>query len=439
MLRSYQEPHKERLLAALLRNGAALDSSDTGTGKTYVALTICNQLGIVPLVVGPKSSRAGWEKAAQVIGIDIEFVNWEKLRGARRDDKAAETDWLEEVPWGTGSFVQWKAAPYLVIFDEAHRGGGQTTLNSKAIIAAKRQAQYVLALSATAADDPRQMKALGYALGLHGLSKRTQQLPDFIGWLMRHGCSPGIFGGYDFTPDMEKQEKVFKKINAAIFPHRGSRMRKSEIPSFPKTSVEIKHLSDDQGIALHAVERYKKLAAKGKAGLKEVQQLRMKLELAKIPHFIDMTKDAIRSSKVIIFVNFTETRHQLVAALEELKLSVGQIHGEDQSAEERAQILNDFQANTFDALVANSKAGGESANMHDPTGVVARTVYISPGDSGREFCQILGRANRDGGAFSQQYVCCFRGTYEEAMADRLQQKQFNIGLLNDGDFEVNLC
>ena len=56
-LRDYQVPHAEKIFQSLVNRNYALDASDTGTGKTYVALECCKRLGVVPLVVGPKSAR----------------------------------------------------------------------------------------------------------------------------------------------------------------------------------------------------------------------------------------------------------------------------------------------------------------------------------------------------------------------------------------------
>jgi superfamily II DNA or RNA helicase len=472
-LRSYQEPHYVRLLSILQKNGAALDASDTGTGKTVVALFICKALGVVPLVIGPKTSRAGWEHLGKLVGVDMEFVNYEKLRGRRAVDPVAQaayetarqkwnadfdaagwplefrpepqppravatTNWVEEVPWGQGSFIRWKNAYALIIFDEAHRCGGATSLNSKLLIAAKRQAQFVLALSATAADDPRQMKALGFALGLHGLSKKAPPSRlNYMSWLMRHGCTPGTFGGFDFSADREKQKKAFERLHGEIFPLHGARIRKAEIPDFPKTVLDIKLLTDDTGKA-------KKLAsalhdANGASALEDTIKCRLGLEKLKVPHLVDLASDYAQTSKVVIFVNFTEPLHMLFDGLRKVfgNDKVGYISGEQAGKKgetERFRYLEQFQANQLDALVCNIQAGGESANMHDPTGQIERTTFISPCESGRQFKQVTGRVNRDGGASSLQFSTYFADTYEETVAERLAQKSFNLDVLNDSDF-----
>jgi hypothetical protein len=74
--------------------------------------------------------------------------------------------------------------------------------------------------------------------------------------------------------------------------------------------------------------------------------------------------------------------------------------------------------------------------MHDPFTQRDRTTLISPCCSGRQFKQVVGRVNRDGGGFSQQFVVLFSDTREEEIAARMEAKGYNIDLLNDGDLLI---
>jgi superfamily II DNA or RNA helicase len=439
-LRDYQQPHFEAGLALLKRHRCLLDASDTGTGKTFVALAICRALDAVPLVVGTKSGRGGWMAASQATGVEIEFVNYEKLRGRRTEGKNAESEWLEEMPWGKGSFLRFKHSLFMVVFDEVHRCSGATSLTSKTLIAAKRQHQYVLCLSATAADDPRQMKALGFAIDQHTLSKKIHGRRNWMGWLLSHGCTPGTFGGFDYTTVADKQKKVFVKLHHEVFTGpaaRGVRMRKSEIPSFPQTTIDTLLLEPEDGKAAELAEELHSLSAKP-CDLAERQRIRAKLELLKVPFLVDATKDSLLTSKVVVFVNFTETLHALHKSLS-VVARVGLIWGGQTGPSgeaERQRNLSLFQQNSLDVLICNVQAGGESANMHDPTGQVERTVYISPPDSGRQLKQVFGRVNRDGGAKSLQLIVAFKGTYEDKMAERVMQKIDNLDMLNDAELKI---
>ena len=435
MLRDYQVPHYHKLLLSLQKRRYAFDGSETGTGKTYVALECCRRLGVTPLVVGPKAAQGGWEAAAEDTKVGIEFTGWEKLRGQRKNG-LIDSEWLVEQPYGKGSLLRWKKIPRLVIWDEVHRAAGNTSLASKAVIAGKRQVEYNLALSATAADSPLQMKALGYLLDLHALSRRTQAQPDFTGFLLRHGCTPGWAGGFDFTRQSEKGEKAFRLMHAEIFGSgKGVRMRKSEIPGFPQTSIDIKMLMPDDQAAGIAAELHE--LNKRPDCLEEIVHVRQALEELKVPALVGLAQDYALTSKVVIFVNYTNTLRRLQRELPSVlpNGTVDVVWGQQTDMERRAAI-DAFQANKLDALVVNAQAGGEAFNAHDPTGQVERTTLVCPMSSGRQYVQVTGRVNRDGGARSQQFLVFFKNTYEEKVAKKMLQKRMNVELFNDADLLV---
>ena len=435
MLRDYQVPHYHKLLLSLQKRRYAFDGSETGTGKTYVALECCRQLNVTPLVVGPKAAQGGWEAAAEDADVGIQFIGWEKLRGQRKNG-LIDSEWLVEQPYGKGSLLRWKKIPRLVIWDEVHRASGNTSLASKAVIAGKRQVEYNLALSATAADSPLQMKALGYLLDLHALSRRTQAQPDFTGFLLRHGCTPGWAGGFDFTRQSEKGEKAFRLMHQEIFGSgKGVRMRKSEIPGFPQTSIDIKMLMPDDQAAGIAAELHE--LNKRPDCLEEIVHVRQALEELKVPALCGLAADYALTSKVVIFVNFTATLLRLKRDLPSVlpNGTVDVVWGQQTDMERRAAI-DAFQANKLDALVVNAQAGGEAFNAHDPTGQVERTALICPMDSGRRYVQVTGRVHRDGGARSQQFLVFFKNTYEEKVAKKMLRKGMNVELFNDADLLV---
>lgn len=452
-LRPWQIPHAERLLAILNAKRAALDASDTGTGKTYSALAIAREMQVVPFVVGPKSARGAWEQASDVMGVPVEFVNYEKARGMpervevfnKKENRVeerlvAETDWLIERPWGTGSFLEWKTPYEFMVFEEVHRCGGMTSLNSKMLIAARRKCGKILALSATAADDPRQLKALGFALGLHELNGRRF---NFISFLLRHGCRPGLFGGYEFTSNPIEQKKVFAKLHQQLFPFRAARMRKSEIPGFPKTQIEVRLLHDESGKArelagkVRELYEYRRAQGLSAEGMEEFIRMRQRLEALKIPELVGLTTDYARSSKVAIFVNYTDTLNLLRSELKPVFGEVGFVDGTQvgtRGESERRRFLHEFQRGPRRIIVVNNQAGGEAISLHDPTGQTEVTTLLTPLLSARQLKQIVGRANRDGGGFSLQLMCYFADSDEARIAKHLVQRGINLDTLNDSDF-----
>src|SRR5574343_1125211 len=61
-LRTWQVDAAGKLCSAIKHWGAAIDGSDTGTGKTYTACAVARELGYNILVVCPKAVIKSWKK-----------------------------------------------------------------------------------------------------------------------------------------------------------------------------------------------------------------------------------------------------------------------------------------------------------------------------------------------------------------------------------------
>lgn len=442
-LRPYQEAHGAAMLRALKTFRAALDASQTGTGKMYVACWLAKRLGVVPLVIAPWSTLAEWQKVAKGFGIEIETINYEKVRGVRRLCLVARfeketgqelygpflkrlsvSEWGREIASGQGSRWKWHQNYELVIFDEVHRCGGGKTLNSKLLIAAKRQACYILPLSATSANDPRQLKALGFALGLF-------ELRNFHRWLLRHGCEPGFWSRIELSSDPAEVERGMAKIHRAIFNEgRGARMLKKNIPGFPETQVSTKLIYDESGKAARLSSQMAELY-EGRSHLELLQKVRAGLEILRVPALAELAADYSKSTRVVIFVNYRATIAALRKALAPKFGEVPVIDGEHNDPVYRQDVIERFQADQFPILLANSAAGGEGIGLH---GRMDRTGLHSPPYSARQAEQQLGRFPRIGGSYSQQFFIYFAGTVEEEIAARVEQNRNNLAVLNDGIF-----
>ena len=430
-LLDYQGPHLKNLLTVLKYNSAALDASDTGVGKTYTACAVARELKTVPFLIAPKVAIPTWERVAKHIGIDMEAVNYEKVRGRRGDDGLTHTEWIDEFKHGQGSYLKWKNPYSLIIFDEVHNCGGSTTLNSKLLIASKRQHKNILALSATAADDPTQFKALGFALGLHDLKK-------YMNFLLAHGVTPGVFGGWSFTTNVDEQRKAMAKIHARVFPRRGARLLKKNIPGFPRETLDIKLLPKPSA----ALERMaEELPSLNPSDLAAIQVLRQALESAKVPDACALAREYAMTSKVAIFVNYHETVRQMIKGLVAQGFELGRIGwitGDDfrpgtvNHFPTRDSTVDAFQRNKIDVLIVTHGAGGASISLHDPYEQYDRTGLHFPTFSGKHLKQASGRLPRSGGGFVQQFLLYFQGTYEEKVAKILLGKLGNIDTLNDG-------
>ena len=120
-LRPHQIPHVAKLLAVIRERGIAHDGSDTGTGKSFCAAFVAKKLGVETLIICPKSVVLFWEKVLADVGVKATVMNYESC-------------WLKlgkVKPCGLGSFFQFDRHWPLIIFDECHRLGGETSNNSR--------------------------------------------------------------------------------------------------------------------------------------------------------------------------------------------------------------------------------------------------------------------------------------------------------------------
>lgn len=334
------------------------------------------------------------------------------------------------MPYGRGSYWQWHRPVEFAIFDEVHRCGGLTSLNSKLLKAARRQFGNILMLSASAANDPRQMYALGIALGLF-------EAREFRWWLLRHGCVPGVHGGFDFTDDPDEQTRVMAQLHHEIFPEHGHGMDKTKIPGFPKTVIETKLIPDYSGKAARLRGTIKQLyqnrrrqeayAEEQDSHLQKLLRARQALELLKVPDMAELATDYMQRAQVVCFLNFTESIHALAARLKKFGPRI--INGEVPH-DERQRIVDAFQADEPFPLIVNNEAGGESLGYH---GRKERVSLISPGWRGQTLLQTFGRVHRDSGSFSQQFLLGFADTEEEQIFARVIQRWHNHETFNDAE------
>jgi len=84
-LLDYQIEHFENLKKILLKEDIALDSSDTGTGKTYVTIAIAKELKLKPLIICPKSVINVWFNVMKIFKLDdyVGVSNYESFKGAK--------------------------------------------------------------------------------------------------------------------------------------------------------------------------------------------------------------------------------------------------------------------------------------------------------------------------------------------------------------------
>jgi hypothetical protein len=399
-------------------NGA-LDASDTGVGKTYVACAVARELGQKIRVVCPLAVIPSWKRAADHIGTEIEWIlNYEALKSSKGS---------KIINWGE-NWPEWrKPKGALTIWDEAHRcKSPKGTLNSKLLISLHRQGGTNLLCSATLAESPLHLRAAGAVLGLHNIA-------NFWDWAEKYGARKNRWNGMEFNGD----KAHLKRIHGHIFPKKGVRVRVSELgDKFPKSQItaesynlgDIQKIYDEMEVEIARLEESKCANA---AHLLALQiKARRQAELFKIPGIVNLVEDAIEEGNAVaVFLNY---RDSVKAFCERVKIEHAMIDGSVEQ-KDRQPLIDSFQADRFPLMVCNIDACGTGVSFH---GAKPRVAFISPTYSSTSLRQSLGRVWRAGGSNSIQKILFAADSIEEEICRRVQAKIANIDTINDGDLNA---
>lgn len=475
-LKQFQVEHVQNLIYALKKYGVALDTSDTGTGKTYAAIAIAASLGLRVIIVCPKPVIPNWHNVCSILDVEqLMIINYEALRTGKYfvtledflNDERTDCPYInlvredvvdpmtQEPVLNANGHAKTKVVDIvwsipentLVIFDEAHVGknglnNSIPTINSKIMVMAKPQLEpqrnvYGLFLSATITDKLDNFDVIGFMLGLFPTySKKSYE--QFIKKL----------------PD----DKL-KVIHQMLYPSRASRMDIKQIKILTGDSQFKKNDIQAKTYTLNAVSAAEIEAAHGSirqalTALRQKQlvdgehpvvilRARQRIELLKIPIFIEETQTYINASKsVIIFVNFSETMDTIVQKLltgtDIAADEIDVIRG-GQSGEEREYIVKRFQDDELRVLVCNIEAGGVGISLHDIRGEFPRASLISPTWKAIHLKQCLGRGYRANAKSDMTQRIIYvksendEPSIEQMMCENMNEKLKNIALLNTGD------
>jgi len=405
-------------LVSIIRNHvSAIDSSSTGTGKTFVACAVARQLNLKLAVVCPKAVIPSWHEASKFIGADVKFIlNYEALKSKKG---------AKYVAWTSQGFPVWKIKvdeDVLIIFDEAHRCKDPAlSKNALLLVSAVSQKLRHILLSATLAESPLHLRSAGFSLGLHSGK-------DFWDWCVKLGCWKDSFNGWHFSGG----QNAMKKIRDMIYPERGVRIRAEDLGNkFPETIVSAELINADGVGKIYSqlTERLAKVARETKnysqTAFTEILSARRKVELLKVPAMVSMARDAVaEGSSVALFCCFNDTVEALQA-----QLACPAITGKTLPLV-REKLKKEFQADRITTLVLNIACGGIGISLH---GKRHRVALISPSWSAFELVQCLGRVWRAGGSKSIQRILFASNTIEEQICTKVRSKIGALETLNDGD------
>jgi superfamily II DNA or RNA helicase len=466
----YQIKHVESVIHSIKNHNRQLDCSDTGTGKTYTTIAMCVTLGLKPLIICPKSVITSWKNVLKFFGKDYYGIsNYESICNSKMFTEASKnekvlcpylnrvevtTDQKKEKEKETSKTVVkktminktqkekkqinignkddvapdddikytyvWKNLPHdcVIIFDEAHRCKNPRTLNSVLLYTLAKTTAKIVMLSATISDKFENFALCGFVLGLYS------QIRNAKNWML------------SVSKDCNN---IFSGVHDQIYPEYAARMRIKDLGKlFPDNSISCNCY--DMKNAKEIEEQYKLIEEEvirlqinedlSGCGLARILYCRMKIEMLKVPTYIEQAKKFIEEgASVAIFVNFTQSLQTIADELNTKCIIFGQ-----QTREERDNAIDRFNNDLERIIVCNINSGGVGVSLHDLNGIYPRVSIISPGYSAQSIVQALGRIHRAGAktAVRQRIIFC-SNTVEEQICSNMRDKITNIAMLNDND------
>jgi hypothetical protein len=453
-LKPWQPKQVQIICASMKRYGVSLNADGTGVGKTFETLAAIRETGRRAVVICPKTIVPDWQRAAHKMGVKLAGVHgWEWVKTGKTffghwDIVKCPT---KKNPNKTkrGDFIWVLPDDVDLVFDEVHRASGMDTQNAHLLIRAKKQKYRIYALSATIADDPTKMNAIGQMLDLHEGGK------GFYNWMCQHGVRREEIrvGGRVITLwKFRGNADHLKTIHHDIFPMKGCRIRANEIADFPETQIVAKaYEMEEAGAIRREYDRMKAeieriMASKDTENkqaciLVEILRARQRVEYLKIPLMVSLTRDYIEEgNSVILAVNFLETLGELVKQLEITSIICGISSGKKiipgYTENRRQNAIDDFQSDSSRIVGGILAAMREGISLHDMNGDHPRVNLISPPQSSFQLKQVLGRPQRAGGKSpSIQRILFAADTIEEQVCESLATKLDKLDLIMDGDLQ----
>ena len=478
----YQRVHLATIGKSFDENYCTIDSSDTGTGKTYIGSALLKWKDYNAFIICPKPAVETWFKVLDNFNVNISGIsNYEAIKNGKyyntlnmfRSDKRINCPYIKVIKEDKVDDFEWNLpAKTVIIFDEAHKGKNNITINSHLLASTKTILQQdikILILSATITDKIDCFRIAAYLLGLAQYGKHA-----YRAWLR------GLIPKY-------KGETQLQIIHRIVYPKYGSRMRIRDLKlsdnprvselfkendlraetyqMSPEAEQEIVNAYQDIEIAVTALKNKVKLET---CHLTIILRARQRIEMLKVHTIILLAMEYLLDNKsVVIFVNFNDTVTNLFKALDDfVQTEFGSfitfIQG-GQTVEERAYNIESFQSDRSRLMIVNIKAGGTCISIHDLNGTYPRVSLISPPFSSIELKQAIGRIYRAGALTNavQRIIYCkgkvspacpvgkttFGDTtfnsadtgkrigVEELIAENVNKKLNTIEWLNNGDDE----
>jgi superfamily II DNA or RNA helicase len=429
-LRPWQIDHFNKVDDILQKNHCYIDTSPTGTGKTYNLAAIALKYGFTIAVCCPKAAIEVWEKICREYEIPYHFIiGYESLRSITgkqpKHQLLTRTDTENRTYFtATDKFMEMARHGIFLVLDEIQhlKNDSDQYKACKALTTACMSlgggSRFAL-ISASPFDKEE------LAVNLIKLAGYIQHPKLFM--YFRELAEIKLYGAQELIDVCKSMNPTVTQRVLSTYPldHKNVpglcyRLFVEVLMPVIASAMPPLHLDIEKDIkngyynmdptdaeALNRAITELSLAARynpytqsydsKNASWGAIQTAQIHSETAKIGIFVRLARTHLSTNprcKVILFVNYIDTIHTLAHRLNDYNPMV--MYG-DTPQKERVSIIERFQTKMNDRLlIANTQVGCESINLHDIIGDSPRYTYISPNYSILRLHQATGRTYRDG-------------------------------------------
>jgi len=421
----HQIGHFNHVCNILKHHHSYLDTSNMGSGKSYIVFNIAKTFGLSLVVICPLSMIELWESESENYGIQVKkIVTYQSLRGTvksppshglleRDGDKFKATD----------SFKQMIKEGILLVFDESHNLKNETAQLSAAhalvnALTKELSSSRVALLSATPCDKPTQAESLLKMLGFIENDKLlTYSLAtDTYDYL---GIKELINICYHYDPLTTRAMLGYQRIDrnmayelcyylfldilkpkvVSSMPNPKIDFIKDACNGYYNMTIEDLQLLYDGITLLKRSTRFneKNDSVNLKSGnWADITAALMMIEKSKLNTMVRLAYTTLKENpkaKVILYFNYLDSINKVAEFLSEFNPLV--LTGKT-TKKERTDFINKFQCPTeeYRLLISNPKVGGVGINLDDRDGNWPRFMYVIPTYSSIDLHQATGRIYR---------------------------------------------
>ena len=491
----YQLDHVEILYTAIHKHARALDASDTGTGKTYTSIALCQKLKLKPFIICPKSVVASWinilsnfeyKKNEYEITTYEQLPNHKFLKKIKEKENKSNIKNIINIDNNKNNLILTKKVIKIETNDiepndiepndietsnneSCENENSDKEINFKENILTKTKYSFLFEEKKILKKDeeynwnfnninPKQYlfiydeahkcKNRNTINGkiLINLSEKNTNIILLSATAVDKPLNFLIFGfvlklyntfedGLYFLSNTcnKKARHPLIGVHKIIFPEYASRMCIDEIKNIFKENYIVM-----DGIKMDNFYEIEKQY--------EIINQNIKNKNKNSLSNIQKIRQQIEILKVDTFVemtnNYIEDGKSVVIfvnftdtlILLSKKLKTKCIVYGQQTINERSNNINKFCNDLSRIIICNIQSGGCGISLHDTNGKYPRISLISPTWSAQDLMQVLGRIHRATGKSDviQRIVFC-KDTFEENIGKILKEKINNIRMLNDGD------